>query len=277
MLLACVAGACRRTPPAKEYEVKGQIVSVDAAHGEVLLDHEDIKNFMPAMTMSYKVEDPKLLQGKEPGDLITATLVVGESTAHLSTLDRTGHAPLKSPPPGPVVTDSDLLKEGDEVPDNVLVDETGKDMPIFALRGHRLALTFIYTRCPVPDFCPLMDRHFADIQREIMKTKDLSDVRLVSVTFDPEFDTPAVMAMHAKTVGADPRYWHFLTGNRPQVMDFAKRFGIISEPGDANSIVHNLRTAVIDPTGHIVKVYSGNMWTPAELVADLKAAPAPKS
>jgi protein SCO1/2 len=110
-----------------------------------------------------------------------------------------------------------------------------------------------------------------------MKTKDLSDVRLVSVTFDPEFDTPAVMAMHAKTVGADPRYWHFLTGNRPQVMDFAKRFGIISEPGDANSIVHNLRTAVIDPTGHIVKVYSGNMWTPAELVADLKAAPAPKS
>ena len=277
VLLLCTATACRRTPPGQEYEVKGQIVSVDPAKGEVLLDHQDIKNFMPAMTMVYKVEDPALLQGKEPGDLITATLVVNETTAHLSTMNKTGHAELKSPPPGPVVNGADLLTEGDEVPDNVLVDETGKDLPIFALRGHRIALTFIYTRCPVPDFCPLMDRHFADLQGQIAKNKDLDDVRLVSVTFDPDFDTPMVMAMHAKAVGANPTYWHFLTGTRPQVMDFARRFGILSEPGDATSFVHNLRTAVIDPKGRIVKIYSGNMWTPAELVADLKAAPAPKS
>ena len=275
-LVVCALPACRRAPEARQYEVKGQIVSVDPARGEVLLDHEDIKNFMPAMTMSYKVEDPALLQGKEPGDLITATLVVGESTAHLSTLNRTGHAPLKSPPPGPAVTASDLLKEGVEVPDNVLVDETGRDLPIFALRGHRIALTFIYTRCPVADFCPLMDKHFAEVQGEVKKTRSLDDVRFLSVTFDPEFDTPAVLAMHGTTVGADPRYWHFLTGNRTQVMDFARRFGILSEPGDANSLVHNLRTAVIDPKGRIVKIYSGNMWTPAELVADLKAAPAPR-
>jgi protein SCO1/2 len=270
------AGACRRAPEPKQYEVKGQIVSVDPERGEVLLDHEDIKNFMPAMTMSYKVEDPALLAGKEPGDLITATLVVGETTAHLSTLSKTGHAPLKSSGAGPAITDADLLKEGDAVPDNALVDETGKPSPLSAFRGHRVALTFIYTRCPVPDFCPLMDRQFADVQREVMKTTGLRDVRLLSVSFDPEFDTPAVLAMHAKALGADPQYWHFLTGERPEVMTFAKRLGVIAEPGDANSIVHNLRTAVVDSQGRLVKIYSGNMWTPAELVADLKAAPAPQ-
>ena len=279
-IILCVvvaAPACRRAPEPRQYEVKGQIVSVDAARGEVLLDHEDIKNFMPAMTMSYKVEDPALLQGKEAGDLITATLVVGDTTAHLSTMTKTGHAPLTSPPPGPVITDADLLKDGDVVPDAALIDESGNTSPLSALRGHRVALTFIYTRCPVPDFCPLMDRQFADVQREAMKTPELRDVRLVSVTFDPEFDTPAVLARHAKALGADPRVWHFLTGERAQVMTFAKRFGVIAEPGDAGALVHNLRTAVIDPQGRVVKVYSGNMWTPAELVADLKAAPAPAS
>jgi protein SCO1/2 len=277
VVLLVAAPACRRAPDAKEYEVKGQIISVDHARGEVLLDHEDIKNFMPAMTMSYKVEDPALLRGKEPGDLITATLVVGETTAHLSTMAKTGHAALKSPPPSPVITDADLLKEGDEVPDNVLVDETGKTTSLSALRGHRVVLTFIYTRCPVPDFCPLMDRQFADVQREALKTPELRDVRLVSVTFDPEFDTPAVLARHAQAIGANPRVWHFLTGKPAQVMPFAKRFGVIAEPGEAGTVIHNLRTAVIDPQGRLVKVYSGNMWTPAELVADLKAAPAPAS
>jgi protein SCO1/2 len=272
--MVVAASACRRAPEPRQYEVKGQIVRVDAARGEVLLDHEDIKNFMPAMTMPYKVEDPALLQGKEPGDLVTATLVVGENDAHLSTMTRTGHAPLKSPAAGPVIIDADLLRDGDEVPDSALVDETGKASPLSTLRGHRVALTFIYTRCPLPDFCPLMDRQLADVQREVARTPELRDVRLLSVTLDPEFDTPAVLAKHAKTVGADPRVWRFLTGERDQVMPFARRFGVIAEPGEAGTVVHNLRTAVIDPQGRLVTAYSGNMWTPAELVADLKAAPA---
>ena len=133
-----------------------------------------------------------------------------------------------------------------------------------------------YTRCPVPDFCPLMDRQFAEVQQAIRETPGLADVRLVSVTLDPEFDTPAVLAAHAKALGADSGLWHFVTGDRAEVLAFAKRFGVITEPGEPGApVVHNLRTAVIDPQGRLVKAYSGNMWSPAELVADLTAAPAP--
>ena len=276
ILTALAAAACSRAPEPKRYEVRGQILSVDPQRQEVLVDHEDIAGFMPAMTMPYKVQDRALLEGKKPGDLFTATLVVEEVDAYLSTLTTTGYAPLETPPAGPLVTDADLLKDGDVVPDHALVDQGGTPRPIGSLRGHRVALTFMYTRCPLPDFCPLMDKQFAEVQQAIRNAPELADVRLVSVTLDPEFDTPAVLDTHAKALGADPLLWHFLTGDRDEVLAFAKRFGIITEPGEPSPLmVHNLRTAVIDPQGRLVKAYSGNMWSPAELVADLTAAPAP--
>jgi protein SCO1 len=275
-LLLAACSACGRAPEPRRYELRGQIVGIDRNRREVVVDHEDIQGFMPAMTMPYKVNDPALLEGKAPGDLISATLVVEDVQAYLSTMTTTGRAPLKSGAAGPEITAADLLKEGDVVPEAALTDQTGAPRPPSSLRGHRVALTFIYTRCPVPDFCPLMDKHFAAIQRDVRMSSDLADVRLVSVSLDPEFDTPAVLARHAKTVGADPRLWYFATGARDEVLGFARRFGITTEPGQTEGIVvHNLRTAVIDPQGRLVSVQSGNMWTPAELVADLKKAPAP--
>ena len=125
--------------------------------------HEDIKGFMPAMTMPYKVQDPALLEGKQPGDLVTATLIVEEVDAYLSTLTTTGRAPLDGPASGPAITDSDLIKEGEVVPNYPLIDQTSTIRAMESLRGHRVALTFIYTRCPLPDFCPLMDRQFAEV------------------------------------------------------------------------------------------------------------------
>lgn len=276
LVVLAISAACRQAPEPKRYEVRGQIVSVDASRNEVVVDHEDIAGFMPAMVMPYKVQDTRLLDGKKPGDMVTATLVVEEVNAYLTTLDTTGHQPLKTPGAGPVITDFDLIKDGDPVPDSALIDETGKPRPIQSLLGHRVALTFMYTRCPIPDFCPLMDKHFAAVQDAIAKSPALSDVRLVSVTLDPQFDTPAVLARHAKTLGADPSRWHFATGTPDDVLAFAKRFGVIAEAGDeSNMLVHNLRTAVIDAEGRLVKAYSGNMWSPAELVADLNATPAP--
>jgi protein SCO1/2 len=238
------------------------------------VDHEDIEGFMSAMVMPYKVQDLALLEGKKPGDMVTATLVVEEVDYYLTTLTTTGHEPIKTPAPDPLITD--ILTDGDLVPDHALVDQTDKPLSMQSLRGHRVALTFMYTRCPLPDFCPLMDKHFADVQAQIKKSPDLADVQLVSVTLDPAFDTPAVLAQHAKRLGADPARWHFATGSPDEVLAFAKRFGVIAEPGEtAVALVHNLRTAVIDPQGSLVKAYSGNMWSPAELVADLKATPPP--
>ena len=273
---AAAVGACDRAPEARHFEVRGQILSLDADRREVLVDHEDIPGFMPAMVMPYKVSDVALLEGKQPGDLITATLVVEEVDAYLSSITTTGNAPVRNPGAGPAITDADLLKTGDAVPDTALIDETGAARSLSSLKGHRVALTFIYTRCPLPDFCPLMDKHFARIQQEIRSSRDLADVRLVSITLDPEFDTAPVLRKHAQAVGAAPATWTFLTGDRDEVLALAKRFGILTEPGESAAVVvHNLRTAVIDAEGRVAAVHSGNMWTPAELVADIRTIAAP--
>ena len=275
LLVAVAATACSQAPESRQYDVHGQILGIDTEREELLVDHDDIEGFMPAMVMPYKVQDIELLEGKEPGDLFTATLVVEEVGAYLSTLTTTGHAPIRTAAAGPVVTSADLLDDGDKVPETALIDQQGTLMSIASLKGHRVALTFIYTRCPLPDFCPLMDQRFAALQQEIAQSPELADVRLVSVTLDPEFDTSDVLHAHATTLDADPELWHFVTGDPDEVLGFAKRFGVVTEAGAEIALVHNLRTAVIDPDGRLVTAYSGNMWTLAELVADLKAAPTP--
>lgn len=267
--------ACARQPPPKEYELTGQILAVETSRNEVLIRHDDIKGFMPAMTMPFKVKDATLLSGKEPGDLVTATLVVAEVDAHLSALTRTGHAPLAAPP---VVSDAPrVLASGEQVQDALLVDQHNKPRPFSGFRGHRVALTFTYTRCPLPEFCPLMDRQFRTVQQTIHGTPSLGDVRLVTMTLDPEFDKPAVLDRHARRLQADPAVWTFVTGEPEEAARFAAQFGIYVEkdPGGGANLTHNLRTAVIDADGRLVKVHSGNDWTPADLVADLKATPAP--
>jgi protein SCO1/2 len=275
-VVAIAATACNRTSPTKQYQLTGQILDVKPDTKEVLVKHEDIPGFMPAMTMPYKVQDAQVLAGKEPGDLITATLVVGETEAHLSRIDKTGHAPVENAT-GPAITDSQILKKGDPVPDTKLVDENNAPRPLTSLKGHRVALTFMYTNCPQPDFCPLMDRNFVAVQNEIRQTPALADVRLVSVSFDPAHDTPAVLKTHAKGLQADPAIWHFVTTSTDDSKGFAAKFGVIAEPGNESPAIltHNLSTAVIDPDGRLVTIRPGNMWTPADLIADLKAAPAP--
>ena len=276
-IAACfMAAACGSPPEPRRFELKGQILSINAERQEVLVAHEDIPGFMSAMTMPYKVQDAALLEGKEAGDLFTATLVVEEVNAYLSILTKTGHAPVPDTASAPLITAADLLNEGDVAPDRVLVDQDRTPRLMVSLRGHRVALTFMYTRCPLPDFCPKMDRNFAQVQAMLKADPALADVRLVSVTLDPEFDTPSVLKAHAQGLKADPAIWHFVTGDREEVMAFAKAFGVTAEPTEPGAMmVHNLRTAVIGPDGRMVKVQSGTEWTPAELVADLKAAPAP--
>jgi protein SCO1/2 len=276
VLAAVIVASCSRGPQPKEYEVRGQVLGVKPEAQEVLLKHEDIKGFMPGMTMPFKVRDAKLLNGIQPGDLVTATLVVADSDAHLSAISKTGHAQLEAPPAS-ASSGFELLKDGETVPDQLLIDQDGKPRPMSSFRGHRVALTFTYTRCPMPNFCPLMDRNFQALQREIKKTPALADVRLVTVSFDPEFDTPPVLKAHANRLEADPLIWSFVTGDRDEVERFAARFGIAIDRAEQNpiDITHNLRTAVIDPDGRLVNVHTGNDWAPADVLADLKKTPAP--
>ena len=277
LLLALLTGACSRPAPTKTYQLTGQILGILPDAREMLVKHDDIKGFMPAMTMPYKVKDPSLLEGKVAGDLITATLEVNDSSGVLTAITKTGHADIEPTPATQTLSPIKVLTEGDTIPEEILFDQDGKARPFSSFRGRTVALTFIYTTCPMPDFCPLMDRNFATVQVALKRSPELSHVRLASVTIDPVRDTPAILKDHAAKLKADPALWSFLTGDEANLSHFAAQFGlaIVRNDKDANDISHTLRTVVIDADGKIVKTFSGNSWTPAELLASIKAVPAP--
>ena len=276
LLLAATATACGSSgPPPREFEIVGQIQAVAPEKGEVTIKHQDIKGFMPGMTMPFKASKG-VLDAHKPGDLVSGTLVVGEVDVHISKLTVTGHRELD--PTTVLPTDgSAIIQPGDAVRDATLVDQDGKTRRLSEWRGHRVALTFVYTRCPLPEFCPLMNQHFRSVQNTLAKTPALADVRLLSMSLDPAYDTPAVLKPFATGAGADPARWTFLTAAPADAATFMEQFGIISERDPANEvqITHNLRTAVIGADGLLKTVHTGNRWTPAELVADLAATPAP--
>ncbi len=267
--LALAAAACVAGPRPRRFDLTGQVLAVPPDSTRIVVRHKDIPGFMPAMTMSYRVNDAKVRASLAPGDLITATLVVTDDDAYLATIKRTGHADLPAPAaaPPPVV---DPLRPGDAVPDATLVDQDGRSLRLSSLAGTAVVVTFIYTRCPLPDFCPLMDRNFAAIQRAV-KAEGPRGVRLVSISFDPAFDTPAVLKAHAARAGADPAVWTFVTGDQATIEVLGARFGlaVVHDANDPASITHNLRTAVIDRHGKLKKLYDGNEWTPPEILADL--------
>ena len=270
--LLFVAGlaSCSRAG-ARSYELRGQILAVDESRQEITVKHEDIRGFMPGMTMAFKVKDPSLMTGRTPGELIRATLVVEDSVGYLSSLEVTGRAPLAATPPPR--SGDELLNPGEPVPDVQLTDQDGAARRLSDWRGRVLAVTFVYTRCPMPDFCPLMDRQFAAVQRDLGADPRLREsVHLVSVTVDPAFDTPAVLRAHARGVGAKPEIWSFVTGDPDALDRFASRFGMAVMREDPSEVVHNLRTAVIAADGRLAKVFGGNEWTAADLLTELKHA-----
>ncbi len=263
-----VASACATRVGPRRFELHGQVLALQPDQLNVTVKHDDIRGFMPAMTMAFNVRDRRLLDPLAPGDLIVATLVVLDDGAYLSAVQKIGHAEL--PRPAPPQAEIPVLREGDALPDAAFTDQDGRTVRLSSLAGSAVVLTFIYTRCPLPNYCPLMDRHFATIQRAV-KGGGAGKVRLLSITFDPAFDTPAVLKAHAAAVGADLQVWSFLTGDRNAIEAFGARLGlaVIREPDDPSNLTHNLRTAVIDRRGRLMKIYNGNEWTPDEILADL--------
>ena len=203
VVLATSVPGCRREPPGRQYPLTGQVLAVSPDGGEITVRHEEVKGFMPAMVMPFKVKDRALTKGRLPGDLVKATLVVTDEEAWLSTLEKTGWAPFpQAAGEAPAVP---LVKTGEAVPDVTLIDQNGRSFRLSSFRGSPVLVTFIYTRCPLPDFCPRMDRHFQAVQNAIKAGRLPAGVRLLSISFDPDYDTPAVLEAHAAAVGADPR------------------------------------------------------------------------
>lgn len=275
LVLSLLSAACGgASGDRKEYTLQGQVLSVQADHKQAVIRHEEIPGFMSAMTMPYPALDPKEYEGIVAGDLINATLVVEPTKAYLVSVKKVGNAPLAVADGGtpPASSGFELITVGAPVPDAAFVDQDGNHVNLSSFRGEAVVVTFIYTSCPMPEFCPLMDKHFQKMQAKLKENGNILRTRLLSVSFDPAVDTPAVMKTHADALGADKRLWSFVTGDRDEIDKWASGFGVsISRAtNDPRDITHNLRTAIIDRQGNLVQVYTGNEWTPEQVLADVR-------
>ena len=201
--------------------------------------------------------------------------MVAPASAWLSAITKTGPAPL---PEGartefPTAAGVHVLETGDTVPDTMLIDQDGAAVSLADWRGSLIVVSFVYTRCPLPEFCPLVDQRYAEIQKVIAASPALKGkTRLLSISFDPKTDQPAVLRAHAAKLGADPTVWRFATAEPAIVDRLAATFGVNVIREADGTITHNLRTAVIDPQGRIAAIHDSNDWTAATIANELAAA-----
>jgi protein SCO1 len=257
----------RRPENEQRFELKGKVVSVDKRGAAVTISHEAIPGYMEAMTMPFRLKDPSLLDVMADGDRVQATLVVAGARSWLEDLVVTRETADQSN-----ISKAEGWiepKPGDTVPDFALVTQNGKRINFHQYRGRAVLLTFIYTRCPLPDYCPLMTDNFFEIEKALKSEPELySKTHLLSISVDPEYDTPKVLREYADAHRADTSHWDFAGGSKDEVKRVATFFGM-QYWRDGDQVVHSLRTAIIGPDAKLVKLYRGNEWKPAEIAAEL--------
>ena len=269
-LCVCTAGSCRRSGNERRFDLTGKVVVVEPDKHLVTVSHEDIKGYMPAMTMPFTVPKESDLMILAPDDQITATLVVDGSQAWLEDLIITRQSVNPSAMPAAV-----MAKEGDEVPNFTLRNQNNREIQVQNYRGKTLLLTFIYTRCPVPEYCTLMSDNFAQIERALSQDPEVyGKTHLLSISIDPTYDTPEVLrsygAAHTERYQNETfAHWEFAGGTTEQVKKIAEFFGLTYFP-EKDQIIHGLRTVIVSPDGKVVKIYSGNDWKPEEVVEAMK-------
>jgi protein SCO1/2 len=280
--------SCNRskTTAAKRYPFTGRVVSVDTQAQSAVIDGDAIPGFMDAMAMPYKIKPAATLNHLLPGDSISADVMVGQSDGKnedaipdywLENVKTIGHI---DPVPAAGANAMHMPAPGEAVPDFVFTNQGGKRISLKQYRGHVLLVTFIYTRCPFPDFCPRMSSNFAEIYKQATTDPALAGTQLLSVSFDPEHDTPKVLREYGYSVAHthEPALfsrWEFAapsTADLPKIADFFA----LTVKLEGGVITHNLSTAVIGPDGKIVKWYHGGDWQVSDLIKDAVAARAVK-
>lgn len=290
-ILACflVAGCHKSAPsgtssanePFKTYKLRGKVVSTNPSTGEVTVNHEAIVGFMEAMTMAYKLKDANILSELHPGDIITADLEVSEGPSGDMLLDHIVVVGQGKPDYKPKVS-YHVPAPGDVVPNFKLKNQDGKPIALDHFRGKELLITFIYTRCPVPNFCPRVTRQFAEINRNLAAQPSLyTKTHLLCVSFDPKNDTPERLRAYAATyMGTDAKsafsHWDFAVPDQATLAKMAQFFDVgLTQEADS-TITHTLSTTLIGPDGKVLRFYPGNDWTVDQVMADIKQT-APKA
>jgi len=277
LAIVVIPSACRprRSANEKRYPISGKVVAVSASEHTITLAHEDIIGYMPAMTMPFNVKKEGDLQMVKPGDQLTGTLVVDDlsSWVEITSVIEGG------PPISPNANVPGEPPPGTAVPSFGLVNQDGNRIHLADYRGKTLLITFVYTRCPLPEQCTLMSNNFATIDKELKQQPDLYDrTHLLTISFDPDYDTPKVMrsygASHTGRYSDETfQHWEFATGSKDEVKGIAQFFGLRyfhdAETGD-DQVMHTLRTAIVGGDGKLLKLYRGNEWKPEEVLNELR-------
>jgi protein SCO1/2 len=290
VVLGCFVAGCKpaeraeigrqslNTPEgARTFYVKGVVREVRAEARTVRIQHEEVPGYMEAMTMPFSVKDAQELAGLESGTTILFRLVVTEDD---SWIDEVTRLPDVAPEPERPETTRQVrwvepVEEGEPLPDYPLTNQLGQPFRLSDYRGQVLAFTFIYTRCPLPNFCPRMTSHFLEVQRQLPNISDAPERwQLLTVSFDPEHDSPRVLKSYAAQNGCDPDRWQFATGAREELDALTEQFGLTyGRAGE--TFDHNLRTVVVAPDGVIRRILIGNEWQPEDLMTEMVAAGKP--
>jgi protein SCO1/2 len=256
------------------FVAKGIIKELEPDGKTVVISHDAITNYMPAMTMPFEVGDSNELRGLRAGDSITFHIIVTRTHGWIQDITKLESPQGRAAPGGPIHFTHALapLDEGDLLPDYQFTNELGQAARLSQFKGRVLALTFFFTSCPFPDFCPRMTSNFAEAAK---KLSDMTNAparwQLLSISFDPATDTPQRLRNYAEAAHYDPRHWSFLTGEDTQISGLADQMGE-NFWREGAGIGHNLRTVVVDPTGRIRKIFTGNKWTVDELVEEMTKA-----
>ena len=280
--LTLLAG-CQRQPAGvplgdglRSFDARGVIREIAADGRKAVIRHEEIPGYMEAMTMQLEVKDTNELVNLRPGDQINFRLLVTDTDAWIDHVQKTGAGVEVAAVATPAAPSLKELNPGDPLLDCILTNQLGRTIQLSDFKGGALAFTFIFTRCPLPTYCPRMNHHFAAVQTALLAGQAGTNWQLLSISFDPEFDTPARLLNYAADHNYDLDHWSFATGTEANIRQLGGAFGLAywRLGGTFN---HNVRTVVVDAAGRVQKIFPNNEWQPAELVEEMKKAMAAKN
>lgn len=284
VLIAAFLAGCKPStaassaPGVQRYPVRGVVQSVAADQLHAQIKHEAISNYMAAMTMTFTARDPQVLAGVVAGDLVTFTLAVTETNDWIENVQRWGQTNVYglSGPPGWHVVEPEL-EVGDTLPDYEFTDDNNRAVRFSDMRGQAVAFTFFFTSCPLPEFCPRMNRNFAEARTLLAADPSApTNWQLLSISFDYGFDSPGVLASYARLYrGTNASHWQFAVASSNTLASLAPKVDL-SVWRDGGTWSHNVRTVVLDPAGKIVRQFDDNQWTPQQLAEAIRAAAKPK-
>jgi protein SCO1 len=234
------------------FEVQGVVREIKDAGKVAVIRHEKIPGYMDAMSMPFKTRDQKVLNGIQPGDEINFRLHVTEEESWIENVRKTGHQTIEPTVASSPATNAPVAKSRHPLLDYAFTNQLGNPVRLSEFKGQALAITFFFTRCPIPDYCPRLSKNFQEASQKLAAMPNgPTNYHFLSVSFDTAYDTPAVLEAYGKRYGYDPAHWSFITGAQDKIAELARLSDVTFNKDGSGFYDHGFRTQIIDAKGRL--------------------------